>query len=140
MQTFLHKDRNSAYEKHSRGAWVAQLVELPTLAQVRISRFVGSSPVGSFVPLSLCPTPAHVLSLSLSKIKKERKAFHIVEAHGTYSVYSEFINEFTVHSSALVFSFVELNLFSFCPKLSEHSKEFPFLEKCRLLAVKPGWM
>ena len=64
----------------SGDAWVAQSVELPTSAQVMISRLMGSSPVSSSVltapslepasdsvssPLSLCPSPAHTLSLSL---------------------------------------------------------------------------
>ena len=61
------------------GAWVAQLVEYPTLAQVMISRLVGSSPslgsvltAGSLEPASdsgapsLCPSPTRVRSLSLS--------------------------------------------------------------------------
>ena len=63
-----------------RGAWVAQWVKRPTSTQVMISRFVSSSPA-SFglcavstepasgpVSLSLCPSPAHVCSLSLSKV------------------------------------------------------------------------
>ena len=58
---------------------MAQSVERPTLAQVMISRLVSSSPVvGSVltaqslepaldsVSPSLCPFPAHTLSLSLS--------------------------------------------------------------------------
>ena len=64
-----------------RGAWMAQSVKPQTSAQVKISLFVGSSPVlGSemtaqslepasdsvCVSLSLCtPTPTHALSLSL---------------------------------------------------------------------------
>ena len=61
------------------GARVAQLVEHPTSAQVIISWFVGLSPaLGSVltaqslepaldsVPPSLCPSPAHALSISLS--------------------------------------------------------------------------
>ena len=65
----------------SWGAWVAQSVEVPTLAQVMISWFVSLSPMSGFVltaqilkpasdPVSpsLCSSPAHTLSLSLSKI------------------------------------------------------------------------
>ena len=67
---------------HKMGTWVAQLVELPTLAQVMISQLVGSSPaLGSAliaqslepasysVSLSLCPPPPpgrRSLSLFLS--------------------------------------------------------------------------
>ena len=66
-----------------RGAWVAQSVKRPTSAQVTISQSVGSSPASgsglmaqSLEPasnsvspfLSLCPYPARVLSLSVSKI------------------------------------------------------------------------
>ena len=60
-------------------AWMAQLVECPTLAQVMISWFVGSSPtsgsgltaqslepVSESVSPSLFPSSAHTLSLSLS--------------------------------------------------------------------------
>ena len=63
-----------------RGAWVAQSVECPTLAQVMISRFVGSSPaLGSVltaqslepaldsVSPSLSAPPPLVLHISLSK-------------------------------------------------------------------------
>ena len=64
-----------------RGAWVVQSVKQLTLdsAQVMISWFVSSSPALSSVLtaqslepaldsvfLSLCPSPAHTLSLSLS--------------------------------------------------------------------------
>ena len=69
------------------GAWVALSVEHLTSAQVTISRFVSSSPISGSVltaqsrepasdsvslSLSLCPFPAHTLSLfiSLSKINK----------------------------------------------------------------------
>ena len=65
------------FKKAKWGAWVAQLVERPASAQVMISQFVGSSPVsgsvltaqpgacfGFCVSLSLCPSPAHTLSLS----------------------------------------------------------------------------
>ena len=66
-------------EAGNRGAWVAQSVERPTSAQVMISQFVSLSPaLGSVltaeslepasdsVSPSLCPFPAHALSLSLS--------------------------------------------------------------------------
>ena len=61
------------------GAWVAQLVKHPTLAQITISPFISSSPAsGSLLsaqspvwilclPLFLCPSPAHALSFSLKK-------------------------------------------------------------------------
>ena len=70
----------------NRGTWVAQSVKCLTSAQVMISLFIGSSPVlGSVltaqslepasdsVLLSLCPSPAHALSLSVSKINKTLK-------------------------------------------------------------------
>ena len=67
------------------GAWVAQSVELPTSAQVTISRFVslgpasGSvltarslEPASDSVSLSLCPSPVHTLSLSkINKLKNK---------------------------------------------------------------------
>ena len=73
-----------------RGAWVAQSVGRLTSAQVMISQLVSLSPTsGSMltarslelasdsVSPSLCPSPAHILCLSLSKStlkkKKERK-------------------------------------------------------------------
>ena len=64
------------------GSWVAQSVERPTSAQVMTSQFVGSSPISGSVltaqslepdsvsispSLSLCPSPSHTLSISLSK-------------------------------------------------------------------------
>ena len=65
-----------------RGAWVAPSVERPTSAQVTISQSVGSSPASGSVLTarsletasgsvshSLCPFPAHALSLSLSLSK-----------------------------------------------------------------------
>ena len=65
------------------GAWVAQLVKPPTLAQVMISRFVGSSPasgsvltaqslepVSDSVSPSLSAPPLFMLCLSVSKINK----------------------------------------------------------------------
>ena len=65
------------------GTWVAQLVKHPTPAQVMTSQFVSSSPVsgsvltahslepasGSVSP-SLCPSPAHTLSVCLSLSQK----------------------------------------------------------------------
>ena len=69
-----------------RGAWVAQSVGRLTSAQVMISRFVSSSPTsGSGLtaqslkllrilcfPLSLCPSPTHVLSVRLSVSLKNK--------------------------------------------------------------------
>ena len=68
------------------GAWVAQSVKRPTSAQVTISWSVSSSPaLGSglmaqslepasdSVSLSLCPSPIHALSLSVSKINVKKK-------------------------------------------------------------------
>ena len=64
------------------GTWVARLVERPTSAQVMISQFVGSSPASGSVltacsepgacfrfsvSFSLCPSPAHTLSHSVSQ-------------------------------------------------------------------------
>ena len=71
--------------KHGRGAWVAQSLKRPTLAQVMISRFVGSSPASGSVLTAQSLEPASdsvspslplphscsvSLSLSLSKINK----------------------------------------------------------------------
>ena len=76
---------------HSRGTWVARSVRRPTLAQVMISRFVGSSPASGSVltaqslqsaicvTLSLCPSPAHALSLSVSRINKYIKKKKIIQ-------------------------------------------------------------
>ena len=63
----------------NRGAWVAQLVERPTSAQVMISQFVSSSPTSGSVLTaqglepasdsvspSLYPSSARILSVSLS--------------------------------------------------------------------------
>ena len=68
------------------GAWVAQSVERPTSPQVMISRFMGSSPVSGSVLTaqslqpaldsvspSLCPSPAHTMCVSLSKINIKKK-------------------------------------------------------------------
>ena len=62
----------------SRGAWVVQSVGYLTLAQVMISQLVSSSLTSGSVltaqsleavssTLSLCPSPAHSLSLSVSQ-------------------------------------------------------------------------
>ena len=64
----------------SWGAWVAQVVEHPTSAQVMISRLTSSSPASGCVLIaqslepasdsvspSLCPSPTRVLSLSASQ-------------------------------------------------------------------------
>ena len=64
------------------GTWVTQLVKPPTSDQVTISRSMSLSPMlGSVltawslepasdsVSPSLCPSPVHALSLSVSKIK-----------------------------------------------------------------------
>ena len=73
---------------NSRGAWVAQSVGRPTLAQVTISRSVSSSPASGSVltarglepawdsvspSLSAPPPPTLCLSFSLSKINKHLK-------------------------------------------------------------------
>ena len=70
----------------SKGAWVAQLVKLPTLAQVMISQLVGSSPASGSVltgqslepvsdsvspSFSALPLRALCLSLSLSLSEKQ---------------------------------------------------------------------
>ena len=68
------------------GAWVAQLVKHPTLAQVMISQFMGSSPMSGSVLTAQSLEPASnsvspsvsapsllMLSLSLSKINKLKK-------------------------------------------------------------------
>ena len=62
------------------GTWVAQSVKHPTSAQVMISRFVSLNPASGSVlraqslepasdsvSPSLCPSPAHALSLSVSQ-------------------------------------------------------------------------
>ena len=69
-----------SYLRTDRGAWVAQLVKRLTSTQVMISQLVSSSPaLGSVLTaqsleppsdsvspsLSLCPSPAHSLYLSL---------------------------------------------------------------------------
>ena len=54
---------------HVRGAWVAQSVERPTLAQVMISQFMGSSPALGSVRTARCLEPAlDSLSPSLSAL------------------------------------------------------------------------
>ena len=78
---FLHK------KQMCRDAWVAQSVEHLTSAQVMIVQSVSLSPAsgsvltawslepgacfGFCVSLSLCPSPAHALSLSVSEINKD---------------------------------------------------------------------
>ena len=74
---------------------MAQSVERPTWAQVTISRFVGSSPTSGSVltarslepasdsvsPSLSAPSPAHAVSLSVSKINKNilaRDGFSVV--------------------------------------------------------------
>ena len=74
---------NPLLKNLGRGAWVAQSVEHPTSAQVMISQSMSSSPASGSVltaqsmepaldsvSLSLYPSPAHALSLSVSKINK----------------------------------------------------------------------
>ena len=56
------------------GAWVAQSVKRPTLAQVMISRFVGSNPTSRSVLMAQHLEPASdsmSLSLSFSKINNK---------------------------------------------------------------------
>ena len=78
-----------------RGAWVAQSVERPTSAQVMISQFVGSSlttgsvltarrlePASDCVSLSLCPSPARSLSLSLSQKETLKTKFRLAVSGG----------------------------------------------------------
>ena len=73
----IHSNVNYTQYLNLRGAWVSQWVRRPTLAQVMISQFVSSSPASGslllaliplqilFSPLSLYPSPIHILSLSL---------------------------------------------------------------------------
>ena len=69
---------NWKLNKNFRGTWVAQLVKHPTLAQVMISRFMGSSPMlGSMLTAqslepasdSVSAPPPLVLCLSSSQKK-----------------------------------------------------------------------
>ena len=84
FQVDYSQGRNTSVIKSIQcwGAWVAQSVEHPTLAQVMISQLMGSNPtsgsvltVQSLEPASesvspsLCPSLSHALSLSL-KINK----------------------------------------------------------------------
>ena len=75
----------NTYEENYWGAWVAQLVERLTSAQVMTSRFMGSGPAwGSVltsqsleaaldsVSPSLCSSPTHTLSLCLSLSLKNK--------------------------------------------------------------------
>ena len=80
---FQHlEDLQNSVKEYFPAPWVAQSVERLTLAQVVISRFVGLShasgsvltaqslePASDSVSPSLCPSPAHALSLSLSLSK-----------------------------------------------------------------------
>ena len=70
-----------------RGAWVAQSVKHPTSAQVMTSWSVGSSPTSGSVltaqslesashSVSLCPSSAHSVSLSLSALKNKHLYIH----------------------------------------------------------------
>ena len=82
--SLTHKINQLRKNESKSGTWVAQLVMCLTSAQVMISRFVGSSPASGSVliaqslepasdsvSLSLCPSPAYVLSLSLSVKNKQ---------------------------------------------------------------------
>ena len=74
----------SFFKQNSWGASVAQSVKRPTSAQVMISWSLSLSPTSGSglmaqslepaskfcVSLSLCPSPVHALSLSVSKINK----------------------------------------------------------------------
>ena len=53
-----HLTRKDKRQKWYGGAWVAQSVERATLAQVKISRFVGSSPVSGSVLTAQTLVPA----------------------------------------------------------------------------------
>ena len=79
----VNVETNFYLKKQTRGAWVAQTVERPTLAQVTISWSVSSSlasgsvltaqslqPASESVSLSLYPYPIHALCLPVSKINK----------------------------------------------------------------------
>jgi hypothetical protein len=56
-----------------------------------------------------------------------------------HSMYPQLISELTKFLCFSISLSVTLTLFLFYPTLSEHSKEFPFLEKYGLLSVKPRW-
>ena len=71
---------NPQAQKEDQGAWGAQSVNHPTSAQVTISQFVGWGPAANSVLTaqtlepsldsvspSLCSSPVHPLSVSLSK-------------------------------------------------------------------------
>ena len=92
VQSAYHRTRNkhpsniSNDQNNPWSAWVAQSVKPPTLAQVMISRLVGSSstsgsvltahiqePASDSVSPPLCPSPTHAQSLSVSKTKKHKK-------------------------------------------------------------------
>ena len=59
--------RKVPFKNHERGAWVAQSVKRLTLAEVMISRFVGSSPMSGSVLTARSLEPAsYSVSPSLS--------------------------------------------------------------------------
>ena len=67
----MYSQRQNVQQLHYRvpfrGPWVAQSVKRPTLAQVRISRFVGSSPTSGSVLTAQSLEPASdSMSASLS--------------------------------------------------------------------------
>ena len=81
-----------------QGAWVAQLVEGPTSAQVMIMQFMSSSPASGSVLAaqslepasdsvspSLSAPPLLMLCLCLSKINKCLKKFKIMQKHSGQS-------------------------------------------------------
>ena len=83
IQSICNTSEGQIEPRWQRGAWVAQSVKRPTSAQVTISQFVSSSPASGSVltaqslepasdsvSLSLCPFPAHAVSLSVPKINK----------------------------------------------------------------------
>ena len=74
------KEESRISQKQLRGTWVTQSVKCPTLAQVMITQFMGSSPaLGSVLTVqnlepasdsvspSLSVPPPHILSLTLKK-------------------------------------------------------------------------
>ena len=76
----------SILERNNWGAWVAQSVKRPTSTQVMILLHEFEPHIGLWadgsesgacfrfcVSLSLCPSPVHALSLSVSKINKRSK-------------------------------------------------------------------
>ena len=71
---------------------MAQSVKRLTSVQIMISRFVSSSPASGSVltarrfcvSFSLCPSPAHAVSLSVSKINKtlKKKIYFLKKGNG----------------------------------------------------------